>query len=89
MQSTTRILLAFAVFSVAPVVTASALFAGDDYLPSSSTMVGMMSRGNMSGLMERMHMMGHCGAMMRSDGASGRPNDQWRAPRSPDADGRK
>lgn len=85
MQSTARILLVFAVFSVVAVVMAPALYADDDHVPSNpTTMGGMMGRGRMDGMMGRMRVTDHCGAMMRSDD---RPNDQWRAPRSPDADG--
>lgn len=79
MQSTARSLLVSAVLSVAAIAMASALYADDDHVTS---------RWNMSGMMEGMHMMGGCGAMMRSDNA-GRPNDQWRAPRPPDAGGNK
>jgi hypothetical protein len=88
MQSTARTLVVFAVLSVTAVVIASTLHAHDDHLPSSSMTMGrMMNRGNMRGMMERMHMMDHCGAMLRSDAT--RPNDQWRAPRSPDANGKQ
>ncbi|MGL3108834.1 hypothetical protein [Bradyrhizobium sp. BR 1432] len=83
MQSTARTLLVFAAFSVAAVTMAPALYADDHASSSSTTMVGMMGRG--SGMMERIGMMNHCGAMMGRDDSSGRPNDQWRAPRSPDA----
>jgi hypothetical protein len=83
MLPVTRTMLAFATFSVAALVMVPALYAHDDQGPSSSMMRGgMMGRGTMGGMMGRM-MMNHCGAMMRGDRASDRPNDQWRYPRSP------
>lgn len=85
MQSTARILLLSTVVTVAAMVIAPALHADDDHAPSSSRMMDrMMGRGTISGMMGRMRMMDHCGTMMGSDESSGRPNDQWRAPRSPD-----
>lgn len=67
-----------AAISFAVVALSAAVYARDpDDGPSSMMGSGMMGgrmMGRMSGMMDR------CGAMMRGDHSSGRPNDQWRNP---------
>lgn len=78
--------LLLATISIAVVALSAAVYARDsDDWPNSMMGSGMMGgRGMMSGgMMGRMNgMMDHCGAMMRGDHSSGRPNDQWRNPPS-------
>jgi hypothetical protein len=88
MRPTIRITLLFAALAAAALAVAPALYANDQGSSGGGAMNGMMGRGTMGGMMGRTGMMDHCGAMMRGDRAGRRPNDQWRSPRSPDANGK-